>query len=275
MSLRQVGGVALGCGLFSVLLGYGGAPQSGDGMAQMRQLARGIHLYSLDHSDTYPIAMPYDGVAQQWAPNYRTEAPAGFLRDGHEMLKASYPSVWINSVAPYWPSIEILAIPGAPDAPVKYKLEDTLRDPWRVGFNYNGYMHTLSRSTVVHPELVPLIWTGHGRANSRGHVSAMPNLRCWPPSTGPCIFTNSPDPANSIRTMMSPPLASAAVFDGAMVFGMADGSAIREHPHLKEKPFLSATDPWVSYDRDGKALSHWMLPDGYILQFRPDRKPKE
>lgn len=75
--------------------------------------------------------------------------------------------------------------------------------------------------------------------------------------------------------MMSPPLAGAAVFDGAMVFGMADGSAMRVQPHLQQKHFLSATDPWGFYDSDGKALAHWMLPDGYIAQFRPDRKPRE
>lgn len=265
----------MGCGAFAVMLGLAGAPQSGDGMAQIRQLARGLHLYSIDHGDRYPIAMPYDSVALRWAPNYRTEAPAGFLRDGHDMLKGSYPSVWINSVSSYWSSIDSLAIPGAPDGPVNYKLEDTLKEPWRVGFTYNGYLHTLDRGSVVHPELVPLIWTGHGRANAVGRVYAMPNLSCNSIVPKPCIFEFGADTSNNARTMMLPPLGSMSVFEGAMVFGMADGSAKRVKPHLKTEPFWTEADPWSHYDREGKPLAHFVWPDGYMVPFRPDRKPKD
>lgn len=275
MSLRQMGSVVLGCGGFSVMLGFSGLPDSDTGMSQMRQVARGIHLYSLDADGVYPLAMAYESGAKRWLSNRRIEAPAGLMRDTPPELTTAFAAAWVNSVAPYWPAAEVLAIAGAPTAPPYVKLEDTLRTPWRVGVTYNGYLHRWSRSSVEHPEMVPLIWTGVGRANAEGFATSTPNLDCQMLMQEVCAFNPKPNGFATSRSMMFMMLGSAAAFDGAMVFGMADGSAKRVIPHMKQTPFMAEDDPWSSYGLDGRGMAYILHKDGYIDQFRPDRQPKE
>lgn len=277
MSLRQLGAVVLGCGVFSVMLGSAGRPESDSGMTQFRLLARGIHLYAQDADGTYPLSMVLEAGpgAGQWSSSRRIAAPPGLMRDTTPALKAAYAAAWVNSVAPYWPNADVLVIAGAPTAPPFLKLEDTLTTPLRVGVTYNGYLHRLSQSVVPHPELVPLIWTGLGKANAEGFATASPNLNCQMLLQPECIFNPKPNGFATSRTMMFMALGSAAAFDGAMVFGMADGSAKRVQPHLKTEPFKSEDDPWGSYTQDGRPMTYFNDEHGYVAHFRPDRQPKK
>lgn len=67
----------------------------------------------------------------------------------------------------------------------------------------------------------------------------------------------------------------AAVFYGAMVFGMADGSAKRVPPHLKREPYQSDVDPWAVYGPDGRPNSYFFDKHGYVAHFHPNRQPKK
>lgn len=273
MRPREFGGIAFGCITFMVLFGFSATPESDSGMSQFRQLARGVHLYAVDHDGVYPLAMAYEAGANRWLPNKRVEAPAGLMRDTTPEMRAAFAAAWVNSVAPYWPAEDVLVIAGAPTAPPYIKLEDTLRAPWRVGVTYNGYLHRYNRSAVEHPELVPLVWTGLGRANAEGFASSSPGLDCMMLMQAECLFNPKPNGFATARTMMFMALGPAAAFDGAMVFGMGDGSAKRVEPHLKQEAFLSEVDPWATYIPDGKPTSYFNDSQGYVPIFRPDRKP--
>lgn len=273
MRPRELVGVTLGCVSFAIVLGFAPVPDSDAGLSQFRQLARGIQLYSVDHDGVYPLAMAFEARANRWLPNRRMEAPAGLMRDTSPEMTQSYAAAWVNSVARYWPAQDVLVIAGAPTAPPYLKIEDTLKAPWRVGVTYNGYLHRLAREGVEHPEAVPLIWTGLGRANAEGYASSSPTLDCYMLMQQECVFNPKPNGSSSLRSMMFMALGPAAAFDGAMVFGMADGSAKRIEPHLKQDPYFTETDPWAQYVTDGRPISFFHDSDGYVKQFRPDRAP--
>lgn len=271
MRPREFGGATLGCLAFATLLGFAPMPLSDAGISQLRQLARGVLLYSTDFDGVYPLAMAKEAGTSRWLSNRRIEAPAGLMRDTSPELRQSCASAWVNAVAPYWPDESVLAIAGAPTAPPYLKLEDTLRAPWRVGVTYNGYLHQYARTSVEHPEQVPLIWTGLGRANAEGYAMSTPTLDCLMIMQQECIFNPKPNGFATMRSMMFMALGPAAAFDGAMVFGMADGSAKRVEPHLKQESYFTETDPWAQYMPDGRPVSFFHDSDGYVRQFRPDR----
>lgn len=271
MRPRELVGVTLGCVSFAIVLGFAPVPDSDSGMSQFRQLARGIHLYSADNDGVYPLAMAFEAGTNRWLPNRRIEAPAGLMRDTTPDMAKSFAAGWVNSVAPYWPAQDVLVIAGAPTAPPYLRLEDTVKAPWRVGVTYNGYLHRLGREAVAHPESVPLMWTGLGRANAEGYAMSTPSLDCFMLMQHECIFNPKPNGFATMRSMMFMALGPAAAFDGAMVFGMADGSARRVEPHLKQESYYTETDPWAQYMPDGKPMSFFKDSDGYVKQFRPDR----
>ncbi len=259
---------------FTSLVGFVPRARQSDGMAQLRQLGRGILLYRADANETYPLAMGLEPEYPRWMWTRSTEAPAGLMRDTSPQLRAVQRCIWVNSVVPYWPNAEILAIPGAPIGGPRLKLEDTLTNPWLIGFNYNGLLHMLEHGVLVHPELVPVIWTGHGRANAEGKAISSPALTCDMVDRTPCKFGSMPDGFQMMRTSMFMQYGSAEVFDGAMVFGMADGSAKRITPTLNREPGEITDEPWGSYAPDGKGMTYWRDDAGYPPLFRPDRKPK-
>jgi len=259
---------------FGSLAGFVPRVAESDGMAQLRQLGRGILMYKGDSNDTYPLAMGLDPNYPRWMWSKSTEAPAGLMRDTAPEMKQVQRCIWVNSVAPYWPSPETLAIPNAPIGGPRLKLEDTVSNPWLVGFNYNGLLHMLEHAAIAYPELVPVIWTGQGRANTEGRAMSSPTLTCDMVDRIPCKFGRMPDGYQMMRTSMFLQYGPAAAFDGAMVFGMADGSAMRLVPTLNREPGDMGDDPWGSYAADGKGMTYWHDDAGYPPLFRPDRKPK-
>lgn len=259
---------------FFALLGFASPPpQSNAGYNQMRQLGRGIFLYASDANGTCPLGLVKDGASGAWQWNRSIEAPAGVRRDTSPEMVEAFRSAWVNSVLPYWPNKDILAIPGAPTALPRLKLEDTVKDPWLVGFNYNGLLHAFRTEAIPHPELVPTMWTGQGLANREGLVNSMPTLTCdmWQMvEQAPCVFGVGDHPG-MMRSAMFMQLGPAKVFDGAMLLSMADGSIKRIVPDSEMN--MNSEDPWGSYDRRGYGMSY--KTDGmYPPLFRPDRKPK-
>lgn len=255
----------------ALLVGF--APQStkSDGIAQVKELSRGFNLYATDWEETYPLAMGHgNGV---WMVHRMVEAPAGLLRDTAEERKRADASVWVNSVAPYWKSVDLLRIPDAPVKKLEARLEDTLKNPWLVGFNYNGLLHKLPKSAVAHPELVPAIWTGQGKVNREGLATASPILKCNM-VTDPCGFDPSLK-AWEMRAPLNRTEGPTAVFDGAMVFGMLDGSARRITPELDRKRRSTSGDPHAGYDVSGTPSAYVTDHQGYPPLFRPDREPKK
>lgn len=264
-------GVVVGCGLFFVLLGFTGAPQSGDGMAQLKELARGCSLYAEDWEGTYPLAMGHaNGV---WLHPQRIEAPAGLSRDSSGERKRGDASAWVNSLAPYWKSNSLLTLPGAPVKKLGLKLEDTLKDPWLVGVTYNGLLHRWPKGAVPHPELVPVIWTGLGRVNREGVATASPLLLQCGFVSDPCGFEPSAT-AWAMRASLIRMEGPVATFDGAIVLGMLDGSARRILP-VKKGPSADSDDPFVGYGVAGEPSLGKTDRSGYPALFRPDRQPKK
>ena len=270
----QIRELVLGSVLSTAIAALAGfAPQStkSDGIAQVKELARGFSLYAADWEETYPLAMGHaTGV---WMLYRSVEAPAGLLRETTEERKLADASVWVNSVASYWKSTDLLRIPDAPVKKLEAKLEDTLKNPWLVGFNYNGLLHQLPKSSVENPELVPAIWTGQGNVNREGFSSASPILKCGL-VTDPCRF----DPSLTkweMRASLVRVEGPTAVFDGAMVFGMIDGSARRITPQLDRKSNPTSDDPNAGYNSSGTPSFYVTDRQGYPPLFRPDRKPKE
>ncbi len=262
-----VSGIAVG---FLSLLGFVKPEPQGSGMNQLRQLGRGILLYRDDAHGVYPLGMGKDSHLDQWLSHRGIEAPAGLMRDTDPSVTLAHRSAWVNAVARYWPSPELLKIAGAPIKGGRRKLEDTIRDPWLVGVNYNGLLHQYEHASVPHPELVPLIWTGQGRANREGCAVSSPVLYCFArPGQEPCKFT--PQGSFPAHAVIFPPVGPAGVFDGAMVFGMADGSAKRVLPDKVMD--MKSEDPWGSYDSRGHGTTYKTDSAQYMPLFRPDRKP--
>jgi hypothetical protein len=245
-------------------------------MAQLQQLGHGILMYQQDANGVYPIAMLRDPNGPQgarWLWNRSIEAPAGLMRDTSPEMRASHRAAWVNSVAPYWPNQEVLKIADAPIGGPRLKLEDTVQNPWLVGFNYNGLLHVYEQSAITHPELVPIIWTGQGRANREGYAQASPTLWCDAlPLEEPCKFKSKPKGFATVRANMFLMYGPASVFDNAMVFAMADGSAQRMVPKMNLEPDPKTEDPWTSYSPDGRGMT-FMVAEGYPPFFRPDRTP--
>lgn len=270
MGIREV---LLGSALsITTALLAGFAPQSpkSDGMVQVKELARGFGLYAADWEETYPLAMGHaTGV---WMLYRKVEAPAGLLRETTEERKLADASVWVNSVAPYWKTIDLLRIPGAPIKKLAATLEDTLKNPWLVGFNYNGLLHKFPKSSVAHPELVPAIWTGQGNVNLEGLSTASPILKCGLTSD-PCGFDPSLK-AWEMRASLVRVEGPVAVFDGATVFGMLDGSARRIVLELDPKARGNSDDPHAGYSPSGTPTLYVTDRQGYPPLFRPDRQPK-
>jgi hypothetical protein len=262
-------GLTLG---FFALLGFAApSPQGNSGVSQLRQLGRGIQLYTADANGTCPLAMIKEPNINRWQWNRSIEAPAGVRRDTPPEVAEAFRSAWVNSVLPYWPNKDLLKIEGAPTAEPRLRLEDTVKDPWLVGFNYNGLLHAYSSQAVAHPELVPLIWTGQGFANREGLVNAMPTLTCemWLQGNEPCKFGTGQQFSQKAAMFMQ--MGPAKVFDGAIVLAMADGSVRRLIPDGETN--MTSDDPWAMYDRRGHGMSYKQV-DGYPPLFRPDRAPK-
>lgn len=270
----RFGDVLVASGLavaFFALLGLAEPAPQNSGVSQMRQLGRGISLYAADANGTCPMSMVLDEAGAQWLGNLSIEAPAGLMRDTSPGRTEGFRSCWVNSVVPYWPSVSILKIEGAPTAPPRLKLEDTIKDPWLIGFNYNGLLHAYRTAAIAHPELVPLIWTGQGLGNREGRAQTMPNLSCFLVGPKePCLF-NSQATVGLMRSMMFMQVGPARVFDGGMLFAMGDGSV----KHITPDPQMNmaSEDPWGMYDSRGYGMSY--KTDGaYPPLFRPDRAPK-
>ncbi len=226
---------------------------------------RGLQLYTEDWDAIMPVCYRSDFPLQVLF-NATIEVPPGWRRDTSAERKAQYFTRYPNSVAPYFRSLADLEIPGAPLIDFgSYRLEDSIADPLPVGFAFNGLLNSYPKASITSPNLVPMVWTGLGRANSRGLAENSPMLMCIQARPiNECRFDPKDMTMSGSLLMLR---GESKVSDGGIYFGLADGSVKVVPVNTNNEP--DSADPW-KYE-NGRAWAY--ASDGrYPPIFRPDRE---
>jgi hypothetical protein len=166
--------------------------------------------------------------------------------------------------------------------------------PATVGLNFNGFMHTLSSSSINSPSTAILMWAGQGTQSTVGRSMANPVLNCVGNADG-CRFNPNGKAVSSggdgiQSTTYGFDLGGYQVWlhTKGLPFVRTDSSA----KHLKvgnavaPAPMQPSTsgfrDPMALVNANGKGFSYWFCADGgdgtatspaqwYHCYFRPDR----
>lgn len=262
-------------------------------ISNLNQVAKGFAIYTSDYNDTFPIATPKHAYTKTWLVGTYIPVPANGIKiwewDTKEAIEAAK-SFWANAIYPYTKNNNLLELPDAKTIAIEGDVYNGT--PALTGMTMNGLLHSYSSSAIDSPSLVPLLWTGNGKANIKGRGATNPHLNCG--SGEVCLFNprGKPDPEykDSLNSYLLNPKRGISVW----VFGKhapivhADTS-VRMIPigtavSPEEVPWAKAfSDPWAQVNSRGRVIFNWQCSQGnsnsysskseskYPCFFRPDR----
>lgn len=167
-------------------------------LASAKQYGTAINIYLSDSDDTLPL-----GYTTTAGGNIRyatwTPFPSGWFNDGggwsSPVIMNQTDSYWINACLPYVKNGQITEITGAQSAQAvtaDFALP-RLKQPFKMGYSFNGLLSGYSATAAVSPSTNPLLWTGFGKLNMEGRALTNPNLQCNGTAGASCRF--NPDAA--------------------------------------------------------------------------------
>lgn len=167
-------------------------------LANVKQSAAGVIIYTADADDNFPSSYSYiQGTPNGLWTGYGSLTPAGWGNDGF-YLRAEDEVAWSNSTNPYrknWGVTEMTGMPvEAPPSFVTRRVGGPNKEI--TSFGMNGLLHCLSTTAVGAPSTVTMLWSPHGAIRHDGVNYSSPYLNCssfsatappcrWSPSAGP------------------------------------------------------------------------------------------
>ncbi len=239
--------------------------------SNLMTLGRAIVQYAHDSNETLPFASaPRIGV-DGWRWNMKVRVPEGWENSDASVRNSPTDALaWINVTRSYYVSDAVLEAPGRPAVPERNNDYFNPHRQWaRVGYAYNGLLHTYTLSEVVEPRKLPLLWPGYGLVNLEGFAMANPVLSCMLPFT-PCRYGSEPGSNGVMFSFSEAKVPEASPFEflstDLTLYTLLLNNAKGENtdPHL---------DPWTKYSLGGPS-AYW-TSDGpgnakYPRFFKPD-----
>jgi prepilin-type N-terminal cleavage/methylation domain-containing protein len=164
-------------------------------LSNAKQTGTSMIMYSTDADDCFPMAVLNSGGT--WYNGYIVPYPLDALTSWNtDAAKAYSANFWSNSTEPYRKSTDLLAggsnkVTLTGDAPFN-------KTPGQGGLTMNGFMQTLSTTSVTAPSSAVLLWGGLGNTTMQGRSSTQPELNCAGVAKGAsCMFNPSATPAGA------------------------------------------------------------------------------
>ncbi len=178
-------------------------------LAHTKQMATACVIYTADYDDSYPSAMmrrPFatsGGAAGSLGWSLLTAVPANWKPFDAVWSQSVYWQQalghWSNSLQPYtknwsiYDDTQFLTFLHTAD---QADFDQSPIRPVNVHLNFNGLLHTLATTEIVHPSRVPVFWESYGKVAAVGRALSNPALRCNGTDWTDCRFdpNNPPQP---------------------------------------------------------------------------------
>ena len=250
-------------------------------LSNHKQVTLAFMQYLPDNDDVFPLGFGLRGDAQPWAWNYNQyfphNWPSGAGGDGSYAVRAyTSPSAWANTIQPYTKNIQMFSGPGLPivsGGAVSNAAPGTI-PKGTTAMTFNGLLMAYGASGVQNPAMLPMAWSGRGKANVDGAVLANPALQCNE-ANKPCSYvpwkTGCAATRNGEQSAMFVLSGSMWVYGKGANMAFTDGHAKFRTlgAVLSPKDTDYKTDPYTGYDTLGFPGFYWW--DGcHAWLFRPD-----
>ncbi len=245
-------------------------------LSNNRQWGASFQLYLGDHDDTWPLAMSTTGTTYRW--NFNHAVPADWRSDQGPQYAEEMRVHWSNAMQSYIQNYGIYECPSGPEFRhgVTYTGLTGPR-PRRVGYSYNGLLHSYNASGVVSPSELLVLWEGRGKANSLGFALSNPTLACTQATTDPipCIYRPGAAPAGAMFVLNGTLYIHNRGVNGTFADSHAKwrrlgAQTVGPPPSVScGPPFTDwRVDPYTGYATNGIPACYWF--DGFhAWLFRP------
>jgi prepilin-type N-terminal cleavage/methylation domain-containing protein len=279
--------------LFPVFAQAKAAAKKTSALANIKQSATGVIIYTADADDNFPSAYSnINGTANGYWSGYGALSPAGWGNDGF-YLKVEDENQWSNSTNAYRKNWGITTMTGMTVEPRFSWVSTRAGGPNREQTSYgmNGLLHCLSTTAIGAPSTVTMLWSPHGAVIHDGVNYSSPYLNCGnsSPSAPPCRWNPS-----------SGPQGQTSGLQGFMMWYTDNGGDYSYWAYAKSTPYVMSDtsakvkpiargasmvpnnnpfgDPFATYDAQGIEWSYYICTAPgtstgvqYPCFFRPDR----
>jgi len=249
----------------------------------VKQLGMATQIYLGDYDDTFPTQCGKltNGL---WAWNWWNAVPAGWTT--YLGFDTYSQGSWENVILPYIKNGNIFEAPNGVDYDAFPHARDVaykLKDPYRVGYAYNGLLHAYSATAITSPATAPVATQIGGKDNVIGFgTGPLPALQCYI-GTQACQYTpavsNCGTGIQGSRSIFFYGFNSEWLYGNVQTWSYADG-----HAGVRRLGMSYGTntrtdfrqDPFANYPKaDGKPGSlAWRGQYGcHVLLFAPDYDP--
>jgi prepilin-type N-terminal cleavage/methylation domain-containing protein len=249
-------------------------------LSNCKQVGTAINVYLADSDDLFPNTNMVNYSSGTYIPGTVADTPANWRSNNSawvNMMSTVYP----NNVLPYTKNTQIQEATGAPTESTWASATPTASRLAKTSFNtmtMNGFLSSLSSSSVNEVSRIPLAWYGLGKQRVEGYGLSNPLLLCPSVSaaTNPCVFSPAGGPGGATFGMSVPNATSAYVHTGGQIYVHTDSSAKfarLANPNTQNN--LTYVDPYANYDANGVGSFYYGCATtsggiSYSCIFRPD-----
>jgi prepilin-type N-terminal cleavage/methylation domain-containing protein len=168
-------------------------------LSNVKQLALGSAMYTTDNDDVFGLQSGRDCgglydfnsrilVPANWSAAANAQDSNGSCSGDGKRVEGGKVYM-LNSMYPYYKSLAILTMPGAPNqnGAVAPAAGET---PAYVSYMFNGLLTQYNATAVVDPSGTPVFWPAFGQVARIGDTYAEPFVEC-PSPNAPCIFSSA------------------------------------------------------------------------------------
>ncbi|ARU41618.1 hypothetical protein CCB80_10890 [Armatimonadetes bacterium Uphvl-Ar1] len=265
--------------LFPVFAQAKTAAKKTQSLSNVKQLGTATQIYLADYDDVMPTAFGRFATGT-WAWSSWHAVPADWSNNTGGVQQWSQGS-FHNVTAPYVKNLQMLESPAGQDLTIAFynTLNATrVKNPAKVGYGYNGLLHTYSATAIASVSTTPLLTQAGGRDNVVGFdTGPFPALSC--PTAANCSYVpTSPTcgGAGSISYWFTP-YASQHIYGNTQTWVFADSSAKTRRLGMNFGAGTRTdfrTDPFANYPTSNgisAPLLNWYDQNYcHAFLFRPD-----